>query len=54
VPSNVPFNVAEAYGSYFTTLDAPIRIDQYRSGVLVRYFLVYRMHGCTKVPQPLL
>jgi len=54
VPSNVPFNVAEAYGSYFTTVDAPIRIDQNRSGVVVRYFLVYRLHGCKKVPQPLL
>ena len=54
VPSNVPFNVAEAYGSYFTTIDTPTRIDQKRSGVVVRYFLVYRLHGCTKIPQPLL
>ena len=54
VPSNVPFDVAEAYGSYFTSIDAPIRIDQKRGGVVVRYFLVYRLHGCTKVPQPLL
>ena len=54
VPSNVPFNVAAAYGSYFTTIDTPIRIDQKRSGVVVRYFLVYRLHGCTKIPQPLL
>jgi hypothetical protein len=54
VPSNVPFDVAAAYGSYFTRVEAPIRIDQKRSGVVVRYFLVYRLHGCTKVPQPLL
>jgi len=54
VPSNVPFNVAEAYGPYFTTVDAPVRINQNRSGVVVRYFLVYRLHGCTKVPQALL
>ncbi len=54
VPSNVPFDVAAAYGSYFTTIDTPIRIDQKRSGVVVRYFLVYRLHGCTKVLQPLL
>ena len=52
VPSNVPFDVAAAYGSYFKTIDAPIRIDQKRGGVVVRYFLVYRLHGCTKVPQP--
>ncbi len=54
VPSNVPFDVAAAYGSYFTTIDTPIRIDQKRGDVVVRYFLVYRLHGCTKVPQPLL
>ncbi len=54
VPSNVPFDVAVSYGSYFKTIDAPIKIDQVRGGVVVRYFLVYRLHGCTKVPQPLL
>ena len=54
VPSNVPFDVVGAYGSYFTTIDPPIRIDQKRSGVVVRYFLVYRLYGCTKVPQPIL
>jgi hypothetical protein len=50
----VPFDVAVSYGSYFKTIDAPIKIDQVRGGVVVRYFLVYRLHGCTKVPQPLL
>lgn len=54
VPSNVPFDVVAAYGSYFKTIDAPVRINQIRGGVVVRYFLVYRLHGCTKVPQPLL
>jgi hypothetical protein len=54
VPSNVPFDVAAAYGSYFETIDAPVRINQIRGGVVVRYFLVYRLHGCAKVPQPLL
>ena len=54
VPSNVPFNVETAYASYFKTIDAPIRINQIRGGVVVRYFFVYRLHGCTKVPQPLL
>ena len=54
VPSNVPFNVAEAYGSSFKTIDTPIRINQIRGGVVVRYFLVYRLHGCTKVPTSLL
>ena len=54
VPSNVPFNVETAYASHFKTIDAPIRINQIRGGVVVRYFFVYRLHGCTKVPQPLL
>ena len=54
VPSNVPFNVTDAYQSYFKTIDAPQIINQVRSGVVVRHFLVYRMHGCMKVPQPLL
>jgi hypothetical protein len=54
VPSNVPFNVAESYGSYFGTIDAPIVIEQKRGGVVVRNFLVYRLRGCIKVPQPLL
>lgn len=54
VPSNVPFDVVAAYGSYFKTIDTPVRINQIRGGVVVRYFLVYRLHGCTKVPQPLL
>ena len=54
VPSNVPFNVAEAYGPYFNTIDAPITIEQKRGGVVVRNFLVYRLRGCSKVPQSLL
>lgn len=52
VPSNVPFDVAEAYGSYFGTIDAPITIEQKRSGVVVRYFLIYRLHDCIKLPVP--
>jgi hypothetical protein len=54
VPSNVPFDVTEAYGSYFGTIDAPITIEQKRGGVVVRNFLVYRLRGCIKVPQSLL
>jgi len=54
VPSNVPFNVEAAYGSSFKSIDAPIRINQIRGGVVVRYFLVYRLHGCTKVLKSLL
>jgi len=54
VPSNVPFSVTETYGQYFKLIDAPVVIDQKRNGVVVRHFLVYRLHGCIKVPQPLL
>jgi hypothetical protein len=54
VPSNVPFNVEAAYGSSFKTIDAPVSVNQKRGGVVVRYFLVYRLHGCIKIPQPLL
>jgi hypothetical protein len=50
VPSNVPFNVTEAYGQYFKNIDSPVVIDQKRSGVVVRYFLVYRLHDCIKLP----
>ena len=50
VPSNVPFDVAIAYGAYFKTIDAPQIINQVRGGVVVRYFLVYRMHNCIKLP----
>ena len=52
VPSNVPFNISEAYGQYFKTIDTPVVIDQKRSEVVVRYFLVYRMHDCIKLPVP--
>jgi len=54
VPSNVPFNVTEAYGQYFKTIDTPVVIDQKRSGVVVRHFAVYRMHDCIKLPMPVL
>jgi hypothetical protein len=54
VPSNVPFNVTEAYGQYFKTIDTPVVIDQKRSGVVVRHFAVYRMHDCVKLPTSVL
>jgi hypothetical protein len=54
VPSNVPFNITEAYGQYFKLIDAPVVIDQIRSGVVVRHFAVYRMHDCVKLPTSVL
>jgi 4-amino-4-deoxy-L-arabinose transferase-like glycosyltransferase len=50
VPSNVPFNVAENYAKYFTTIDAPATINQMRGGNAVRYFYVYRLKNCKEVP----
>ncbi len=50
VPSNLPMNVQEVFGIYFTTIDAPIIINQYRSGSVVRYFYVYRLKKCKRIP----
>ncbi len=49
VPSNLPFNVHEAYGQYFTTIQPPIIVSQMRSGKAVRFFYVYRLKGCKKI-----
>lgn len=54
VPSNLPFNVNEAYGQYFTTIESPVVINQMRSGKAVRYFYVYRLKGCKQVPVAIL
>jgi hypothetical protein len=54
VPSNLPFNVAEAYAQYFTTIEPPVTINQMRSGKVVRYFYVYRLKGCKAVPKKIL
>lgn len=54
VPSNLPLNVAEVYGWYFTTIEKPIVINQTRSGGVVRYFYVYRLKGCKEIPKSIL
>jgi hypothetical protein len=50
VPSNVPFDVKEAYGKYFTVIDHRVVINQVRGGKVVRYFYVYRLIHCREVP----
>ncbi|MEO8173052.1 MAG: hypothetical protein ABI581_08210, partial [Sediminibacterium sp.] len=50
VPSNLPMNVREAYGKYFTVIEGPLVINQIRNGGVVRYFYVYRMKGCKLLP----
>jgi hypothetical protein len=54
VPSNVPDGVKQAYGNYFTSIDAPVIVEQKRSGKTVRYFYVYRLKKCKLVPKPVL
>jgi 4-amino-4-deoxy-L-arabinose transferase-like glycosyltransferase len=54
VPSNIPDDVQAAYGKYFTKIEAPVIIEQRRSGGVVRHFLVYRMKNCINVPKPIL
>jgi 4-amino-4-deoxy-L-arabinose transferase-like glycosyltransferase len=50
VPSNLPLDVAQAYGKYFTTIEKPDVINQVRGGGVVRYFYVYRLKRCKLVP----
>jgi hypothetical protein len=53
VPSNLPLNVADAYGSYFNTIEKPEKLLQQRGGGVVRYFYVYKLKECKKIPAPL-
>lgn len=46
VPSNLPMDVAAAYGAYFTKIDQPVLINQVRNKGVVRYFWVYRLKQC--------
>ncbi len=50
VPSNLPTDVQEVYGKYFTTIEKPLVFNQYRGGSIVRYFYVYRLKNCKKLP----
>ncbi|MCW3088593.1 MAG: hypothetical protein JWQ78_1979 [Sediminibacterium sp.] len=54
VPSNLPLNVVQAYGQYFTSIESPVVMQQKRSGGVVRYFYIYRMKNCKRIPQPIL
>lgn len=45
VPSNIPLDVLSAYSKVFHVIEKPVIINQIRSGVVVRYFYVYRMRG---------
>jgi hypothetical protein len=54
VPSNLPLNVAEVYGEYFTTIELPEKLLQQRGGGVVRYFYIYKLKNCKKIPSPLI
>jgi hypothetical protein len=54
VPSNLPMNVNEVYGKYFTTIENPLVINQIRSKAIVRKFYVYRLKNCKEIPQPII
>lgn len=54
VPSNLPLNVEEAYGAYFDKIEPAEKLKQQRGGGVVRYFYIYRLRNCKKVPAPLL
>ncbi len=51
VPSNLPMDVEEAYGPYFTTIEKPRILNQVRNGGIVRYFYVYRLKSCKRIPE---
>ena len=50
VPSNLPFNIVEKYGPYFREIQAPVIQKQIRNGGVVRYFYIYRLKYCSKIP----
>jgi 4-amino-4-deoxy-L-arabinose transferase-like glycosyltransferase len=54
VPSNLPMDVRQAYGEYFSSIEPSVPITQYRSGKPVRYFDVYRLKRCKKLPAAIL
>jgi hypothetical protein len=51
VPSNLPVNVNNVYGKYFTVIENPVVINQMRGGKIVRYFYVYRLKNCKQSPE---
>ncbi len=54
VPSNLPMQVHESYGIYFSRIEKPVVFAQLRSGGVVRYFYVYRLKNCILVPPVIL
>jgi len=49
-PSNIPMDVRSSLGVYFKEIQNPEMIPQYRGSGIVRYFYVYRLKSCIKLP----
>jgi len=54
VPSNLPLDVKLTYGNYFTEIKPVQIINQVRNGGVVRYFYIYRLMGCKKLPDEII
>jgi hypothetical protein len=54
VPSSLPANPIELYGTYFTSIEKPDTIPYMNKGVLLRNFYVYRLKGCKLIPASIL
>ena len=54
VPSNLPTNVIEHYRPYFEKIISPDTIPQLRNGIVVRYFYIWRLKNCRKIPENIL
>lgn len=54
VPSNTPMDVEKKYSSYFATIEKPDTINQIRSNTIVRYFYIWRLKKCNKIPEDVL
>lgn len=54
LPSNLPYDVAEKMGIYFSTIENPVLIDQKRGGRVVRHFYVYRLRNAKEAPASVL
>lgn len=54
VPSSLPANPINLYGSYFSSIEKPDTIPYRIKGVLLRNFYVYRLKRCKLQPFPIL
>jgi hypothetical protein len=53
VPSNTPFDI-DNYKTYFQTIEVPTIINQSMGKKLLRYFKIYRLKNCIRIPEKVL